>query len=139
MKGVRCFGGLPRDRELAIPERHLGLATAEDHPLEEAYLNHLADWLETHLDLDGLLQALPPLALPEDPAPAPVPPTVRLGVARDRAFCFYYPENLELLAAFGAELVPFSPLDDRELPADLARHLPGRGVSGALCRAAGRQ
>jgi cobyrinic acid a,c-diamide synthase len=119
LPGVRCFGGLPRDRELAIPERHLGLTTAEDHPLDEAYLNHLADWLETHLDLDGLLQALPTLTLPEEPAPADVPPAVRLGVARDGAFCFYYPENLELLEHFGAQLVPFSPLKDRELPPDL--------------------
>ena len=54
LPGVRCFGGLPRDQELAIPERHLGLATAEDHPLDEAYLEHLADRLETHLDLEGL-------------------------------------------------------------------------------------
>jgi cobyrinic acid a,c-diamide synthase len=119
LNGVRGFGGLPRDQELAIPERHLGLATAEDHPLDDAYLGHLADWLETHLDLPGLLEALPRLTLPEEPAPAATPPTVRLGVARDRAFCFYYPENLELLASFGAELVPFSPLRDRELPADL--------------------
>ncbi len=115
----RCFGGLPRDWELAIPERHLGLTTAEDHPLGEAYLEHLADWLETHLDLDGLLQALPLLTLPEEPVPAAVAPTVRLGVARDRAFCFYYPENLELLEHYGAELVSFSPLEDRELPPDL--------------------
>ena len=119
LPGVRCFGGLPRDQELAIPERHLGLATAEDHPLDDAYLDHLADRLETHLDLPGLLAALPRLALPEEPAPAVTPPLVRLGVARDRAFCFYYPENLELLASFGAELVPFSPLTDRELPAGL--------------------
>jgi len=116
---VRGFGGLPRTQELAIPERHLGLATAEDHPLDDAYLGHLADWLETHLDLEGLLAAMPPLTLPEEPAPVVTPPLVRLGVARDRAFCFYYPENLELLASFGAELVPFSPLKDRELPADL--------------------
>jgi cobyrinic acid a,c-diamide synthase len=119
LKDVRCFGGLPRDPELAIPERHLGLATAEDHPLEEVYLHYLAEWLEAHLDLDGLLQALSPLALPEEPAPEAGPPAVRLGVARDRAFCFYYPENLELLAQRGAELVFFSPLEDRELPADL--------------------
>ena len=119
LPGVRCFGGLPRDQELAIPERHLGLATAEDHPLDEAYLGRLADRLETHLDLPGLLAALPQLALPEEPALAASPPLVRLGVARDRAFCFYYPENLELLASFGAELVPFSPLADRELPAGL--------------------
>jgi cobyrinic acid a,c-diamide synthase len=119
LKGVRCFGGLPRDQELAIPERHLGLVTTEDHNLAEAYLNHLADWLETHLDLDGLLQALPPLPLPEDLAIETVSPTVRLGVARDRAFCFYYQENLELLADSGAELVFFSPLEDRELPENL--------------------
>jgi cobyrinic acid a,c-diamide synthase len=119
LQGVRGFGGLPRDQELAIPERHLGLATAEDHPLDDAYLDYLADRLETHLDLEGLLAALPPLTLPEEPAPAVTPPLVRLGVARDRAFCFYYPENLELLAGFGAELVFFSPLEDRELPTDL--------------------
>jgi cobyrinic acid a,c-diamide synthase len=119
VKGVRCFGGLPRDQELAIPERHLGLATAEDYPLEEAYLQHLADWVEKHLDLEGLLQALPPLAPAEEPEPAAAAPTVRLGVAQDRAFCFYYPENLELLAAAGAELVFFSPLHDRQLPVDL--------------------
>jgi cobyrinic acid a,c-diamide synthase len=119
LQGVRCFGGLPRDQELAIPERHLGLATTEDHPLQEAYLCHLADWLETHLDLDGLLNALPQLALPEEEARKAASPTVRLGVARDRAFCFYYPENLEMLEDSGAELVPFSPLNDRELPTGL--------------------
>ena len=119
LHGVKCLGGLPRKAELAIPERHLGLTTAEDHPLEEQHLEHLADVLEEHLDLDGLLAALPVLGLPRETPPAAVAPTVRLGLARDRAFCFYYPENLELLARFGAELVPFSPLTDRELPENL--------------------
>jgi cobyrinic acid a,c-diamide synthase len=119
VKGVRCFGGLPRAQELAIPERHLGLTTTEDHPLDEAYFLHLADWLESHLDLNGLLENLPSLALPEEPSFKIQMPTVRLGVARDQAFCFYYPENLELLAAAGAELIYFSPLEDRELPPDL--------------------
>jgi cobyrinic acid a,c-diamide synthase len=117
--GVKCLGGLPRNQELAIPERHLGLTTAEDHPLEEQYLEHLADFLEAHLDLDGLLAALPVLALSQEEPVESAAPTVRLGVARDRAFCFYYPENLELLAQFGAELVPFSPLSDRRLPDNL--------------------
>jgi cobyrinic acid a,c-diamide synthase len=116
---VKCFGGLPRNQELAIPERHLGLATAQDHPLDDQYLAHLADLMESHLDLEGLLAALPGLTLTgEEPAPAAAA-TVRLGVARDPAFCFYYPENLEWLAHFGAQLVPFSPLTDRALPENL--------------------
>ncbi len=119
LDGVKCLGGLPREAKLAIPERHLGLTTAEDHPLETEHLEHLADFMEAHLDLDGLLQALPVLSIPPVTPMEAVPPTVRLGVARDRAFCFYYPENLELLARFGAELVPFSPLTDRELPPNL--------------------
>jgi cobyrinic acid a,c-diamide synthase len=119
LEGIKCLGGLPRDAELAIPERHLGLFTAEDHPLEEKRLEHLAGVMAEHLDLEGLLGALPVLSIPQETPGADVSPTVRLGVARDQAFCFYYPENLELLARFGAELVPFSPLTDRELPGNL--------------------
>ncbi len=118
--GVRCFGGLPRETELAIPERHLGLVTTEDHPLEGAYLEGLADLVERHLDLDGLLAALAPAPLEPIPAPSASPASVvRLGVARDQAFCFYYPDNLEWLENFGAEIVPFSPLADEDLPPDL--------------------
>jgi len=130
LEGIRCIGGLPREAELAIPERHLGLFTTEDHPLEESRLEHLADFLEQNLDLDGLLAALPVLSFPPEtpvigasPLNArpltPAPSSVRLGVARDPAFCFYYEENLELLAQSGAQLVPFSPLTDRELPENL--------------------
>jgi len=141
LNGINCIGGLPREADLAIPERHLGLFTTEDHPLDESRLTHLADFLEENLDLDGLLAALPvlsfsretpvveaspfnPRPLTPDPWPltgplTPGPSAVRLGVARDPAFCFYYQENLELLAQSGAELVPFSPLADRELPENL--------------------
>jgi cobyrinic acid a,c-diamide synthase len=119
LDGVKCVGGLPREPELAIPERHLGLTTAEDHPLAEGRLEHLADFLEQNLDLEGLLASLPVLSFPQEIPVASVSPRVRLGVARDPAFCFYYPENLELLVQFGAELAPFSPLTDRELPPNL--------------------
>lgn len=113
---VVCFGGLGREPEISLPERHLGLVTVEDHPLDAAFLEHLAVCLEGQVNLDQLLEALPSLSVPdvtESPCP---PPQVRLGVARDPAFCFYYQENLSWLARCGAELVPFSPLTDRKLP-----------------------
>ncbi len=117
---VRCFGGLPRVSNLAIPERHLGLATTEDHPLAEEYLEGLSDLVTRHLDLEALWQALPEVTRPQVAELSRVAaPQVRLGVARDQAFCFYYPENLEWLRHFGAELVEFSPLADTRLPPDL--------------------
>jgi len=117
--GVRCFGALPREADMAIPERHLGLTTTDDYPLHVNYLDKLADLLEAHLDLDGLIGDMPAISLPKRAPVAPTAPHIRLGVARDRAFCFYYPENLELLAYCGADLVFFSPMDDSHLPPDL--------------------
>ncbi|WP_155312821.1 cobyrinate a,c-diamide synthase [Desulfosarcina ovata] len=120
------LGGLMRDAAIAIPERHLGLVTREDHDLTDASRKTLTGMIESQLDLDALMDALPevaPQAPPStagDPPPASSSPPVRIGVARDAAFCFYYPDNLELLEAAGAELVTFSPLSDRHLPERLA-------------------
>ncbi|MEJ5329054.1 MAG: cobyrinate a,c-diamide synthase [Desulfobaccales bacterium] len=116
---VPCLGGLPREESLGIPERHLGLTTAEDHPLSPAYLDRLANLVETHLDLDRLLSTLPEVTLASVPSSDLPEPQVRLGVARDRAFCFYYPDNLKWLRLCGAELVEFSPLRDRALPPEV--------------------
>jgi cobyrinic acid a,c-diamide synthase len=116
------LGGLLRDQRLRMPERHLGLTTAQDRPLSPEAVAMLADHIEAGLDLDGLLDGLAEIAPPPGPSTVPrkaVQPGVRVGVARDRAFCFYYPDNLELLTAAGIELVPFSPLTDVRLPEDL--------------------
>jgi cobyrinic acid a,c-diamide synthase len=119
---ARCrpepVGYLPRDERFAIPERHLGLHLAQE-VLSPDHLARLAEWIESHLDLDRLLELTP---LRETPAPAPKvhqPPRVRIGIARDAAFCFYYQDNLEMLRRLGAELVEFSPISDRTLPAEL--------------------
>jgi cobyrinic acid a,c-diamide synthase len=117
-----CLGGFLRDASIAIPERHLGLVTREDHPLEDRGIARLADWIEERLDLDRLIGGLPAfpaagIAL-EDHGFKPVRPA-RIGVARDNAFCFYYPDNLELLRGCGAHLLFFSPMRDEELPSDL--------------------
>ena len=115
-------GGQLRNDHLRMPERHLGLTTAQDLPLTATQVNLLADHIESSLDLDGLLERLPQIQAPTQtqtlPGTSTIPRT-RLGVAQDRAFCFYYPENLELLAAAGAQLVPFSPLEDEQLPEDI--------------------
>jgi cobyrinic acid a,c-diamide synthase len=117
-----CLGGLLRDEALAMPERHLGLVTREDHPLDEAAVARLADCIEQRLDLDRLLQGLPERSLPPARRPQASPPPagpVRIGVARDNAFCFYYPDNLERLEECGAQLVFFSPVRDPRPPAEL--------------------
>ncbi len=134
---VAVFGCIPRDESLVIPSRHLGLVTAEDNPLPPEYLERLADLAEQHLDLDGLLglktnfpqppfikggDVFPPLHVGEGRGEG----GVRIAVARDRAFCFVYEDNLRLLREAGAQIVAFSPLDDRELPKDLnGIYLPG--------------
>ena len=116
------LGGILRDRTITIPERHLGLVTQEDNPLSATTIKKLASIVEDGMQLDHLLESLPDTAPPDRKA---VPEAnqkkaaVRIGVARDNAFCFYYPDNFELLEAAGAGLVFFSPIADTRLPADL--------------------
>jgi cobyrinic acid a,c-diamide synthase len=113
---VSVLGSLPRTPGLEQPSRHPGLVTAEDLDRREERLNALADWIERHLDLDALLEALPELTIPSLTDGGTKMPEIRIGYARDRVFCFYYEENLRHLRQAGAELVPFSPLEDTNLP-----------------------
>lgn len=112
------LGAIPHREDLALPERHLGLVTAREGTLTADHRRRLAETIEASVDLDQLLAlAAPPVvesATP--PAPAPARVRARIGVAHDDAFQFYYPDNLELLRAAGAELVFWSPLTDAGLP-----------------------
>jgi cobyrinic acid a,c-diamide synthase len=117
-----CLGGLLREEAVRIPERHLGLVTREDHPLDDRHVQRLADLVEENLDIEALIAGLP--EADSAPAPAGRPPAAaegraKIGVARDSAFCFYYPDNLELLEKHGVQVVFFSPLHDDDLPPDL--------------------
>jgi len=118
---IPCIGGLMREEGIRLKARHLGLVTLEDAALTEAGILRMADTMEESLDLDGLLQRLPDIQGEETShSPASVEEKrVRIGVARDRAFCFYYPDNLKLLEDSGAELVVFSPIRDSVLPEDI--------------------
>ena len=116
------LGGFLRDEKLRMPERHLGLITAEDRPLSPDRLKRLANRTEAQLQLDTLLQGVPEVdPVPVDDYPSKTGPfrNIRIGVARDRAFCFYYPDNLDLLRNAGAEIVPFSPLNDSRPPENI--------------------
>lgn len=108
--GVIVFGALPRNGAVAMPERHLGLVQAEEHPELEALIAEAARFVAAHVDLDALLAAAaagrPPVASP----PRPRPPGQRIALARDAAFSFIYPHLVQGWRAAGAEIVPFSPL-----------------------------
>ncbi len=112
---ARALGALPWRDELRLPERHLGLVTARERRFAAASCDALADLAERSIDLDAVLALARSTVAPEAP-PAPAVPRTRLGVALDDAFQFYYPENLEALRAAGAEVVPWSPLEDAGLP-----------------------
>ena len=106
---------------VVLKSRHLGLVTAAEVADLREKMQRLAAEAEQTIDLDALLTIAR-----DAPALDVVPPTlpasgapVRIGVARDNAFCFYYEDSLGLLRTVGAELVPFSPLSDSALPAGL--------------------
>ena len=119
VRDVPVLGYLPRDLDFEIPHRHLGLVVAEERPITPEGLDKLADAASECIDTDRLIQD-PSFKVQDPAAPAPEPAgpggSVRIGVARDRAFCFYYQDNLDLLGEHGVEIAHFSPLSDRELP-----------------------
>jgi cobyrinic acid a,c-diamide synthase len=113
---IPILGALPRAADIVVPERHLGLHLP--YEARRDYVDRLASLIEEHLDLDQLLEVGRTERRTIQPTPPAPKSTVRIGVARDEAFCFYYADNLELLEQAGAELVEFSPINDA-LPDDL--------------------
>jgi len=110
------LGYLPQDRRIQIPERYLGLFTAGEDLVPDSALALLGELAESHIDLEKLLESASSFTPASATAISARCPDVRIGVARDRAFCFYYHDNLDALRAARAEIVEFSPLDDRRLP-----------------------
>jgi cobyrinic acid a,c-diamide synthase len=125
--GIRIFGCILRDEALRIPSRHLGLITAGESPLPGNYLEQLADLIGKQIDLEAILSLRGhPLTLDTDGQSQGMTPSVKIAVARDLAFCFVYEDNLRLLREAGAELIVFSPLDDKALPEGIGGlYLPG--------------
>lgn len=130
---VRYLGRLPYEKSCHIESRHLGLVTAEEiHDLKEK-TQKLASLAEQYIDLDGIMELAKKAPILEYDMPTlssrhpQTEKAIRIGVAKDKAFCFYYHENFELLKSLGCELVPFSPLQDEVLPENLDGMLIGGG------------
>jgi cobyrinic acid a,c-diamide synthase len=118
--GIPVLGALPRETALALPERHLGLIQAAEHPDLAALIERLADTAERHIDLDAIISHAGFLKLASAigrPAPLP-PPGQRIALARDQAFSFVYPHVIDAWRKAGAEILPFSPLADEPPPAE---------------------
>ncbi len=118
--GVRVLGALPRRGDLTLPERHLGLIQAAEHPDLETAIAGYAAFLRAHVDLAAITAAARGTAQSR-PGALPPPPAQRIALAWDTAFSFAYPHLLEGWRAGGAEIVPFSPLADE--PPDPAADL----------------
>jgi cobyrinic acid a,c-diamide synthase len=118
---VPILGAIARDPALEIPERHLGLVPGNESEAADVMVSRLADVVAGGVDLDRLIATAESAEGPRA-APALIPEaaragfSVRIGIARDTAFGFYYPDDLEALARAGARLVPFDALRDKSLP-----------------------
>ena len=121
-EGVEILGYLPKDAELTIPERHLGLLPTSEEDRVTPLLGHLTALATRHFHLDQIMrlaQTAPPLPHPAPALPRASHRTVRIAWAQDAAFHFWYQENIDALAAAGADVVLFSPLHDPALPLTL--------------------
>ncbi len=145
-KHIRALGYFPYIKEAQIESRHLGLITADEVADLKEKVQLLAKAAEEYLDFDGILDlacTATGLTDLEHKSPeflregqnASGKKRVRIAVARDRAFCFYYEDNFALLQALGCELVPFSPLADRALPKELDGLILGGGYPELYVRA----
>jgi cobyrinic acid a,c-diamide synthase len=124
LPGVQVLGGIPRDESVSIPERHLGLVTSDEICLDAKWRAETTRLMERHIDLE-LLLSLSEYQGPAEPAAEARSnqgknqeerSSVLIAIARDAAFCFYYPDNLQLLRAAGAMVRFFSPIAGEAVP-----------------------
>ncbi len=117
---IPVLGYIPRRDSLSLPERHLGLVPTVEETISKEFLELLTAQCEATIDIPQILrlseQAAPPQAKSSLFPARQAPTSVKIAVARDKAFSFYYQDSLDLLHAWGAELATFSPLQDADLP-----------------------
>ncbi|KAF0144913.1 MAG: cobyrinic acid a c-diamide synthase [Nitrospirae bacterium] len=120
VRDVAVMGYLPRDLDFEIPHRHLGLTVAEENPIAEENIERLAKTVWEHVDVDAILSSIPhfnsPLSKGGHRGVDLSSSSTRIAIAYDKAFCFYYEDNFDLLKDAGAEIITFSLLSDSEIP-----------------------
>lgn len=129
--GIPVLGAVPKEESLKLPERHLGLVPSQERKYQEAFWEELSRVITTYIDIDMLEQIMqqaedfPELSIPVEVRKqgktkiGSIGLQLRLGIAKDEAFTFYYEDALEQVKDLGFELVPFSPLHDSTLPENL--------------------
>ena len=116
---IKVYGYVPVVKDCVLESRHLGLVMPEEIVDLQQKLMELAEILEKSVDIDGLLELAEhaeELPVQESPVAYHTGRKIKIALAKDEAFCFFYQDNLELLEEMGAELVPFSPIHDKKLP-----------------------
>ncbi|MBD3922748.1 cobyrinate a,c-diamide synthase [Paenibacillus sp. PR3] len=145
--GIPVVGYLEHGDQLVLPERHLGLVPSIERGELSPFFGLLAERVKGGFELYRLLEAMG--TVNESVSAAihgsslfagdPISPKVKIAVARDEAFSFYYPENLELLTHYGATIIPFSPLRGELVPADADGLYLGGGFPEEFAEALSRQ
>ena len=119
---IAILGVIPRQEALTIPDRHLGLVPTQELPQLNQLVDRLAHLAQTCFNWEQLLPYLtssPSHPITQSPHP-PVTPSPKIAIAKDKAFNFYYPDNLDILEQLGAKLCYWSPLQDDSLPEGIA-------------------
>ena len=129
--GLPVLGYLPRKDEFIQPERHLGLIPTVEGTVASQWYDSVINQVESTMDVPAILKlaqtAKTPPATPSVYPEKTLPARTTIAVAQDMAFNFYYQDSLDLLSAWGAELAPFSPLEDEKLPAGVSGIYLGGG------------
>ncbi|MDP3297629.1 MAG: cobyrinate a,c-diamide synthase [Thermodesulfovibrionia bacterium] len=120
---ISVFGYLPRELDFEIPHRHLGLTVAEENPITVENIEKLADTVLKYIDVETIIQKTGDRAQKTDKGENSLSsvfcarsPEVKIAVACDRTFCFYYEDNLDLLKDAGAGIITFSLISDTKIP-----------------------
>lgn len=117
--GIPCLGYLKKNEAIALKSRHLGLIPSVEVKALDQKIDEVAMMIEETVDLDTLMAIANSAKSYDFKESTPVRKHVRLGVAKDDAFNFYYQDNLDLLEDLGCELIYFSPVKDQVLPNNL--------------------